>query len=472
MKPLSGASVVPVQRPPVVFRGKTINGGDQLYLPVNYESKGTGCLFPMCSGCNYAQVNRGIRSGSEIYKIWIRLMYFFYSERLLTLISSRQVDLIGTGDLTEYKNKWLMWRSDMIRSIRKTVVAAAVVLSAASVTAASAADQLVVVGWGGATAKAFDNASYKPFSAETGINIVSEDYSGGLAEIKAQVDAGKVTWDVVDLELADAVRACSEGLLEDISHDTLSSAPDGTTARDDFFQGFLPECGVGTYVWATVLAYDTTRFPAGKGPRTIRDFFDIERFPGKRGLKKHARVNLEWALLADGVAREEVYEVLDTKAGKDRAFRKLDTIKPHVVWWTAGAQPPLLLADGEVVMTSAYNGRIYNAQVNENKPFDIVWDGQVFELDVWGIPRGTRNLENALKFVRYSTDTQRLAEFSKHITYGPARKSSNAAVDADIARQLPTSAGNISRGVMSDYEWWADNADELNERFNVWLARD
>ncbi len=36
--------------------------------------------------------------------------------------------------------------------------------------------------------------------------------------------------------------------------------------------------------------------------------------------------------------------------GVDRAFAKLDTIKDSVVWWEAGAQPPQLLADGEVVM--------------------------------------------------------------------------------------------------------------------------
>ena len=92
----------------------------------------------------------------------------------------------------------------------------------------------------------------------------------------------------------------------------------------------------------------------------------------------------------------QVYELLETEEGRDRAFSKLDTIKSSVVWWEAGAQPPQMLADGEVAMTSAYNGRLFNAIVKEKKPFVIVWDGQIWALDVWGIPKGTPNLQEAL----------------------------------------------------------------------------
>ena len=341
---------------------------------------------------------------------------------------------------------------------------------------AHAADTITVVSWGGAYAKSQIEAYHKPWIAKTGNQIVSEDYNGGLSEIRAQVEAGNVTWDIVDVELSDAVRACDEGLAEIIDKSGLPSAPDGTPAADDFIEGTLDvDCAVPTIVWSTIFAYDTTKI--SKSPKTIADFFDLEKFPGKRGLRKSPKTNLEMALMADGVAAEDVYEVLSTPEGIDRAFAKLDSIKPEVVWWEAGAQPPQLLADGEVAMTTAYNGRIFNAVAAEDKPFQIVWDGQVWDLDLWIIPKGARNRTAALDFLAFSTDTQRLADQASWISYGPARKSSaplvaayNSKPDLQMAPHMPTAPGNFKNALQNDFEFWADNQDELNERFNAWLA--
>ena len=141
----------------------------------------------------------------------------------------------------------------------------------------------------------------------------------------------------------------------------------------------------------------------------MADFFDLENFPGKRGLRRGPKPNLEMALMADGVPADYVYIVLSTEEGVDRAFAKLDTIKDSVVWWEAGAQPPQLLADGEVVMTTAYNGRIFNAVAAEGKPFTIVWDGQVYDIDLWAIPKGAPNKDLAMEFMVFSTETEQLA---------------------------------------------------------------
>ena len=230
-----------------------------------------------------------------------------------------------------------------------------------------AADSLTVVSWGGAYTRSQVEAYHRPFTAMTGIPIVSENHEGGLARIKAQVESGEVTWDVVDLVLSDVVRGCEEGLLESLDLDALPPAPNGRSARDDFVAGTLHECGVGSVIWSTIYAYDDGKFPGAK-PTTIADFFDTRTFPGKRGLRRTPRVNLELALMADGVPSGKVYELLATDEGIDRAFAKLDTIRDDIVWWIAGAQPPQLLADGEVVMTTAYNGRIFNAQVQDRKP--------------------------------------------------------------------------------------------------------
>ncbi len=340
---------------------------------------------------------------------------------------------------------------------------------------AVAQEALTVVSWGGAYTQSQIKAYHEPFTAQTGITINSADYSGGLAEIKAQVEAGNVTWDLVDVELSDAVRGCDEGLLEPIDASILPAAPDGTPAMEDFIEGTITECAVASIVWSTIYAYDSTVI-TGAQPSTMEDFFDLAAFPGKRGLRKSPKANLEMALMADGVAPEDVYDVLNTPEGVDRAFAKLDTIKSEVVWWEAGAQPPQLLADGEVVMTTAYNGRIFNAVATEDKPFVIIWDGQIFDLDLWVIPKGAANLESALEFVAFSTATEQLANQAAYISYGPARMSSNpligdhATAGIPMAPHMPTAPDNFKRVVQNDYEFWADNQDQLNERFNAWLA--
>ena len=239
---------------------------------------------------------------------------------------------------------------------------------------ATAADSLPVVSWGGSYAKACDEGYHKAFTAETGIEIELEDYNGGLAQVRAQVEAGATHWDVVDVELADSVRGCDEGMFEILDPAILPPGADGNPATDDYYPGMISECGANQLFYSTVYAYNAERMPGAK-PTTIQDFFDLERLPGRRGMRRSAVVNLEFALMGDGVPVEEVYAALDTAAGLKRAFRKLDSIKDEIVWWEAGAQPPQTLADGEVAMSTAYNGRVFNAQILEKQPFVIVWDG-------------------------------------------------------------------------------------------------
>jgi len=336
---------------------------------------------------------------------------------------------------------------------------------------------LVVVSWGGAYTKSQIEAYHKPFEAKTGAKINSVDYNGGIAEIKAQVEAGNVTWDVVDMELADAQRACDEGLLEKIDAGTLPPAPDGTPAVQDFITNGITPCAVTSIVFSHIVAYDTTKFD-NNPPKTLADFFNVKEFPGKRGMRKTSpKINLELALRADGVPGDQVYTVLSTKEGVDRAFKKLDTIKNDVIWWEPGSQPPQLLADGQVTMTTAYNGRIFDAQVMEGKPFAIIWDGQLQELDVFGIVKGTKNLEAATQFVAFATDTQRLADQAQWIAYGPARKSSlpligkHAVKGVAMMPHMPNAPENSTNAIQIDYLWWADHQEELNQRWSAWLAK-
>lgn len=340
---------------------------------------------------------------------------------------------------------------------------------------AGMAEQITVMSWGGAYSQSQVEAYQKPFTAETGIGILSLDSDNPAIPLKAQVEAGNVTTDVADIEYADAVRLCDEGLLERIDPARLPAAPDGTPATEDFLPQGLSDCAVGSIIFSTIYAYDSSRF-GDNPPRTIGDFFDTDRFPGKRGLKKAPKALLEMALMGDGVPSGQVYQVLATPEGVDRAFARLDRIKKHVVWWDSGAQAPQLLADGEVVMTTAYNGRIFNAAVSEGRPFSIVWDGQVYEYNLFAIPKGAPHAEAALKFIAFATSTQRLADQARWISYGPARKSSAPLVGVyqdgktDMAPNMPTNPENMTNALGSSYDFWADHEAELSERFSAWLA--
>lgn len=336
------------------------------------------------------------------------------------------------------------------------------------------ADEVNVMSWGGAYETSQVEAYNKPFAAASGVTVNMLAADNPATPIKAMVEAGNVTVDVADVELSDAVRLCDEGALEVIDHAALPAGADGTPAAEDFVDGALTsECAVANIVWSTVVAYDNTKV---SGMDTIADFFDTTKIPGKRGLRKGAKANLEMALMADGVAAGEVYDVLGTPEGVDRAFAKLDTIKGDVVWWEAGAQPPQLLADGEVVASTAYNGRIFAAAVGEGKPFNILWDGQIMDFDLFVVPKGAPNKDNAMKYIQFATSSQALADQAKYISYGPSRKSSAPLVGlyqdgkTEMGPHMPTSPEALKNALTNNFEFWADRDVELNERFNAWLA--
>ncbi len=342
---------------------------------------------------------------------------------------------------------------------------------------ASAETTLVIVSWGGAYTASQQKAYHDPYmQANPEIKIVNDDSAAeGAAKLRAQAEAGNVTWDLLDAVAADAISLCDEGIVEEIDHDSqLAAAPDGTPASQDFGEMIVSPCFIPQIVYSTTFGYRTDKVKMA--PTSINDVFDLEKIPGKRALEKRPIGNMEWALLADGVPVDEVYDLLSTSEGVERAFRKLDTIKSEVVWWTQASQAVQLLADGEVVMASAYNGRLFDAIEAEKQPIGMMWDWQVFDLDGWVIPKGGKNREEVLKFVKFATDTQRLADQAKFISYGPARASSaplvgkHAELGIEMAPHMPTDPENSKNTLLFNYEWWADNRDDMNERFQAWLV--
>jgi len=344
------------------------------------------------------------------------------------------------------------------------------------------ADSMTVVSWGGAYQVSQQKAYSEPYTEMTGTSFTWDESSNeAVAKLRAMNEAGNITWDLVDVEGPDSQRLCDEGLAMEVDIDEiLAPAPDGTPASEDFGDSVINDCFIPQIVFSTTFGYrsDVAAWN-GNEPTSICALFDTETFPGKRSLEKRPKKNLEWALLCDGVAKEDLYDVLDSDDGVDRALAKLDTIKDDVIWWSAGAETPQRLADGEVVMGSTYNGRLFSLIVEQNQPVKMLWDYEVFDFDGWIIPEGLPEdrLNRVLHFVNFATDTQRLADQAKYISYGPSRASSqplvstHAELGIEMAPYMPTNPANAQTYLVNNIEWWADNQDDVEAKFQAWLAR-
>ena len=343
------------------------------------------------------------------------------------------------------------------------------VLAAGLVAAPTAeAQEITIVSWGGGWQDAQRVIIFKPFEKETGIRINEVSYDGELGRIKAMVISGNVEWDIVDVEWGTANILCEAGLAELIP----DSFWDEVGGKDQFHPAAIHECGAGNFFWSTTFAYDANRIPPEQAAKTWMDFWDVKNFPGARSMRRKPKGNLEFALMADGVPFDQIYDVLRTPEGIDRAFRKLDEIKPHVKkWWEAGALPPQLLADGEVAYTTVYNGRITDANLKAGQNLRNVWWGNNYTLDLYVIPRGSPNKDLALKWIAYSLRKDRQTAFANEIPYGPVRYESIPDVNAEMIPELPSAPENMKHSLIVDEEYWAEHLEPLTERFEAWLTR-
>jgi len=367
----------------------------------------------------------------------------------------------------------------MKKTIKQAIIAATISVMVGAAAVAATKTTLVVVSWGGAYSASQQAAYHQPYmDANSDIIVISDDSAGQAAsKLRAMSEAGNVIWDLIDVEAPTAIILCDEGLVEEINHDTqLAPAPDGTLASVDFGNSIISPCFIPQIAYSTVFGYRNDAFSVA--PTKMEDVFDLVKFPGKRALERRPDTNLEWALIADGVAVEDIYKVLDTEEGIVRAFAKLDTIKDQVIWWTKGAQPMQLLSDGEVVFGTGYNGRLFQAIVVDKQPISMLWDGQALSLSGWVVPKDAPHKAEIMEYVRFATDTQRLADQASYISYGPLRASSAAIVGKhvelgiEMAPHMPTAAENMKGAFIYDFTWWADNKEDMTVRFEAWLAKD
>jgi len=325
------------------------------------------------------------------------------------------------------------------------------------------ARDLTVVSWGGAFQDAQRELFIKPFAEQLGKPVLDEAWDGGYGVLQSKVKAGSPNWDVVQVEAEELALGCADGIYERIDWSKLGG-------KDSYIPAGASDCGAGHIVWSVIIAYDGNKLTDAQ-PASWADFWDVEKFPGKRALRKSAKYALEAALMADGVAPDQVYEVLATPEGLDRAFAKLDELRPNLVWWEAGAQPLALLQSGEVAMTSVYNGRINALNKSEGTNMKLVWPGSIYAVDSWAVLKDAENKDAAMDFIAFANTPERLSQLPRHIAYGSPSKPAAALVELALSADLPTDPKNLAEALSLDVDYWVDNSEELTERFNAWVAR-
>jgi putative spermidine/putrescine transport system substrate-binding protein len=321
------------------------------------------------------------------------------------------------------------------------------------------ASDLTVVSSGRLNQNLRTKAYFGPFTKSTGINVRSFSYDGQLDTLREYAGSGNTRWDIVEVETAELLHGCEEGLFEKIDATKIDHTK-------DLIPGAMSECGVGTYVSAMIISWNPETVKGGI--RSWTDFWDIKKYPGTRGLPRNAKYTLEIALLADGVAPADIYKVLATQEGVDRAFNKLDELKPYVKWWEAAAQAPLWLNSGQLDMTAAYSLWIDAAQNNRGWNFPMNWNGSLYDISSWAIVKGAPHPEEAYRFISFASKPENQKIFSDNIVYGPTNMKTLKLIGAKRANQLPRWGANLKNGTAIDGLFWLAHGEELEKRFQSW----
>lgn len=342
------------------------------------------------------------------------------------------------------------------------LITAVVALAIAAPAAANGRD-LTVIGWGGAPQDAQRKAYFEPFTDETGLPVIDDSWSGGIGALRARVEAGgDPGWDVVEAEAEEVLVGCDEGLFEPIDWSQVAE-------KGALIPAAVSDCGVGTITWSSGIAYDVDKL--GVDDLTVADFFDTQRIPGKRAIRKGPKYALELALIGDGVPADQVYDVLSTPEGIDRAFAKLESIKQDLLYFESGAQSIQLLASGEAAMVLTFNARVTAANETDNRNFKFIWPGSIYAVDSWVILANSPNKEAALRFVDFASRAKQQEIHTNNVAYGPTNKEAMKNIKADVAQELSTYPPNMEGALSLDASFWADNIQTLSERFNLFAAQ-
>lgn len=317
--------------------------------------------------------------------------------------------------------------------------------------ALAASTTLTVVSYGGGYQEAQDKAMFTPFTQANSDIAIQQDSPSSAAKLKAMVEAGQVTWDIIDIDDSFGFDSDAQWL-EPIDYTIID--------RSQFIDGYAQNYRIGSDIEATVMAYRKDKFKDA-APSTFADFFDTKKFPGKRTVWKYAPGGIfETALLADGVPADKLYPI-DVK----RALKKLDTIKDDLIWWDTGAQSLQLLTSGEASIGLLWVGRAVTA--GQTAPIGIAWGQWTTQNGWWVVPKGTKNKKAAMEAIKSFTSPESQARFTEYQPYGPTNKLALDKVAPTYKGNLPTD--HLDTKVEVDAKWWNDNLPTVDPAFQEWL---
>lgn len=301
----------------------------------------------------------------------------------------------------------------------------------------------------------------KPFTTATAIPVQTESWDGGLDTLRAQAKSPDTTWDLVMVDSDELATGCAEGLYEKLDWSAVGG-------KEHYLPQAVSDCGVGMGVASLVIAWDRDKFPAAPN---WGDFWDVAKYPGKRGLHRGVRGNLEFALIADGASPADVYKILSASEGVDRAFRKLDQLKPYIVWWQSDAEAARILASGDVLMSSAYSPALVAMNKTMHRNFGVQWVASLYEVLNWAIMKGSPNVRAAAQFLYFAGTPAIEARLVGQFGEGGLAKGANDGLPPELVQLSPTAPANLAAAVRVDAGFWHENLAKLRQRFEAWLAR-
>ena len=344
-----------------------------------------------------------------------------------------------------------------VKALTAAIASAALLGFAA--TPAQAQDSVTVASWGGSFQEAERKAFYEPAAATLGITI-KEDTTNGIADVRAQVMANAVKWDITEQGSNTCVQLTNEGHLEPLDYSVI-------TNTDGIDPALVTSHWVGIIYYSTIIAWSTEKF-GDNGPQNWADFWDVDKFPGSRAMYYKPYYAIEGALLADGVPMDQVYDTLKTQEGQDRAFAKLEELKPHVaVWWKSGAQSMQLIKDGEVDVIAIWNGRIKGA-IDDGAKAAFTFNEGIFDFDCVMVPKGAPNKELAMKAINEFINPVNQANLPQYIAYGPVNQKAfeTGIITPEQAKDINSAPANAKVQLVLDASYYIDRYDGLQERMD------
>ena len=346
-----------------------------------------------------------------------------------------------------------------MNALRQKSMAIAFAGVALLASGAAQARDLMIVGFGGPFQDNARVALFQGYSKATNTPVKDDVYNGEMAKVYAMVKSGDVTYDVIMVEAPELVRGCEDGIFEKMDWSVVK--------KNKFIEGGTSNCGAGAVLWGVTLFYDPAKVP--NGPDTYAKLWDTKTYPGKRLLRNSPKTTLEIALLADGVPPADVYKVLATPAGQKRAFDKLDQIKPQLMWWKSGTQPVQLIASGDATYAVGFTGRIVRAN-DGGARYPLLWKTLLYSVDYWAVVKGSPNSREGMKMIEWITDSKPLLALAETYAVSPANKDA-AANPALSAKNPGMLSSHVSDALFIDTEFWVQHGEDLEQKFNAWVAK-